>query len=236
MGSVGATGEAMSWLPPPRPGPNRDALRPWEPGEVGERLAADGRWEAICYIVIDELHEDVAGLVLSPWPYVDARGRLVFGEEDESRRIAATAEALLAVLREKRLPIVRVPIDHQTEEELRERQLAIGDVFAARINHPPGQPGGGGPAGERREEPSEWLERPVLDVTAQALEAARTQASAAVGGLLDERLIEVIGEEFGEEGGPTTPEPEPEPTPTPGGQSSGGTEAQNEEAVQTEEA
>lgn len=203
---TGAAGhEGASWLPPARPGPDRAALRPWEPGSVGERLAADGRWDAVRYIVVDELHEGVAGLVLNPWPHVDERGRLVFGDEDESRRIATATGALLAVLRDTRLPVVSVPIDEQTEEQLRERQVAIGDVFAARISRPPGDPGGGGPGGEPPEDPGEWLERPVLDVTAEALEAARTQASAALGGVLDEHLIEVIGAELGEDDGENHP-------------------------------
>jgi hypothetical protein len=198
-----ATGRAgnpgSSWLPSPRPAPERAGLRPWRPAEVEQRLAPDGNWDAVRYIVVDELHEGVAGLVLSPWPHVDARGRLVFGEEDESRRIATQAEALLAVLSESRLPVVPVPIDDETEEQLRVRRLAIGDVFAARIAHPPGEPGGGGPGGEPPEDPRGWLEQPVLDVTAEALEAARTQANAAALGLVDERLSDVIGEEFVEE-------------------------------------
>jgi hypothetical protein len=73
-------------------------------------------------------------------------------------------------------------------------------VFAARIGHPPGEPGGGGPGGEPPEDPRDWLEQPVLDVTAEALEAARTQANAAVLGLVGEELIDVIGAEYVEEG------------------------------------
>src|SRR5215211_785024 len=189
-------GKGSAWLPKRRPGPARAKLKPWEPPEVAEQLARDGDWDKIRYIVVDELHEGVAGLVVSPWPRIDARGRLVFGDEDESRRVATQAPVLLALLRKTRLPVVRRDVDDRTAGKLRDRRLAIGDVFAARIEEPPGEPGGGGPGGEPTENPRDWLTEPVLDITADALEAARTQMSAAVGGVFDETLLKTIGEEI----------------------------------------
>jgi len=189
-------GKGSAWLPKRRSGPARAKLKPWEPPEVAKQLARDGEWDKVRYIVVDELHEGVAGLVVSPWPRLDQRGRLVFGGEDESRRVATPASVLLKVLRQTRLPVVRKEVDEETAEKLRVRRLAIGDTFAARIEEPPGEPGGGGPGGEPTEDPGDWLKEPVLDITADALEAARTQMSAAVGGVFGEELLETIGAEI----------------------------------------
>jgi hypothetical protein len=183
----------MAWLPPAPPGPDLGSLPPWEPAGVRERLGAGAPWDALSYIVVDELHEGVAGLVVNTWPRVDSVGRLVFGGEEESRRIATSADALLAALRRRRLPVVPVPVDERTEEELRRRELSIGDVFAARI------------AGDPGEDPGSWLHEPVLDITAVAREAAKTQASAAALGVIDEDLIVAIGEEIGEDEQPQEP-------------------------------
>jgi hypothetical protein len=177
----------MGWLPPAPADPDRGSLAPWEPGEVRERLVADGRWDALSYIVVDELHEGVAGLVISPWPRLDPSGRLVFGGEAESTGVAVSEDELLAVLRRQRRPVVPVPMDERTEEELRERELSIGDVFAARIG------------AEMAGDPASWLGEPVLDVTAEAREAAKAQASATATGAVDEDLIRAIGEELDED-------------------------------------
>src|SRR3954454_4957155 len=89
------------WLPRPHKPVDRSALEPWPvPGVTYEAELA--------YIVVDELHEGIAGLVVSPWPRVDDRGRLVFGTEQESTRVAAPADALEALLSEQRTPVVEV--------------------------------------------------------------------------------------------------------------------------------
>jgi hypothetical protein len=176
----------MSWLPPAQPGPDLESLPPWEPREVRERLAPDDRWDDLRYIVVDELHEGVAGLAIGPWPRVDSRGRLVFGGEERSRRIATPVDRLLDILR-RRVPVVSVPVDESAEEQLRERDLSIGDTFAARVR------------GEPSEDLSAWLDEPVLDISGLAREVAKTQASAAASGVIDEATLMAIGEEFAED-------------------------------------
>lgn len=199
--------KGVKWLPDAKSGPARAKLEPWKLPEVAKLLAKDGDWDNVRYIVVDEINEGVAGLVVTPWPRLDKRGRLVFGEEDESRRVAAPARVLLAVLRETRLPVVADEVDEVTKGLLRERKLAIGDVFAARIGEPPGEPGGGGPAGDPPEDPADWLKEPVLDITADALEAARTQMSAALGGVFEKEFLETIGAEIaGEDAAPEAEE------------------------------
>ena len=121
------------WLPPAPPPLDLSALPVWEP--PGGRSTT-----ALRYIVVDELHGGIAGLVVSPWPRLDERGRLVFGaSEADSVRVAAPAEALRTVL-EVREP---VGVDEALRDAVVDRDVEIGDVFAARVV---GQPANGDPA------------------------------------------------------------------------------------------
>src|SRR3954447_14389051 len=122
------------WLPRAPEPVDRSALAPWPvPGVTYEAELA--------YIVVDELHGGIAGLVVSPWPRVDERGRLVFGAEQESTRVAAPAGALEALLSEQRTPVVEV--GSADLAALQTRAVQIGDVFAACVH---GTPVSGDPA------------------------------------------------------------------------------------------
>jgi hypothetical protein len=184
------------WLPAGRPGQKRAGLRPWQPAGI-DRLKPKEDWSDVRYIVVDELQEGIAGLVVSPWPVVDGRGRLVFGDEEASMRVAVPSATLLALLEQERVPVVQKTVDDATLQQLQVRELRIGDTFAARVAHDPGEPGGGGPAGEQPEDPGDWLIAPVLDITDEAYDAARTQMHAALGGFLDESIVDAYAEERG---------------------------------------
>src|SRR3954469_5588906 len=114
------------WLPPAPEPEDLSGLPIWTPAVDDLELVAELR-----YIVVDELHEGIAGLVVSPWPRVDARGRLVFGAEEESVRVAAPAGALRDLLREQRTPVVIGGVTETQRAALQTRAVAIGDVFAA---------------------------------------------------------------------------------------------------------
>src|SRR4051794_28467493 len=164
------------WLPRPPEPVDRSALEPWPvPGVTFEAELA--------YIVVDELHEGIAGLVVSPWPRVDARGRLVFGSEEESVQVAAPAAALEALLSEQRTPVIDVGAADLAA--LRARAVQIGDVFAACVH---GAPVSGDPAA--------WVRPPVLDITAPARELAKTQTSAALSGAMSADYLDRVAEEF----------------------------------------
>jgi hypothetical protein len=166
------------WLPPVPDPVDLSALPPWSvPGvEVDAELA---------YIVVDELHDAIAGLVVSPWPGVDARGRLVFGGEETATRVAVAAAALEALLREYRKPIVAGGVSDDQQAALQARAVAIGDVFAARVHGTP-EPG----------DPAAWLRAPVLDITGPARDLAKTQTSAALSGAMSAEYLEYVAEEF----------------------------------------
>jgi hypothetical protein len=164
------------WLPRAPEPVDRSALAPWPvPGVTYEAELA--------YIVVDELHGGIAGLVVSPWPRVDDRGRLVFADEQESTRVAAPADALEALLSEQRQPVVDVTAADLAA--LQSRAVQIGDVFAACVH---GTPVNGDPAA--------WIRPPVLDITAPARELAKTQTSAALSGAMSADYLDLVAEEF----------------------------------------
>jgi hypothetical protein len=145
------------------------------------------------------------------------------------------AAALQALLLEERQTITPVDLDTKEEEAVRKREIQVGDVFAAKLKLPPGGGGrggrrapGGGPGGGGTsprggpENPGAWLDAPIVDITVTAVEAAKSQASAAASGAADENYLAVIAREMNDdEGGPddTTPTPA---VPLPSDSSSGG--------------
>jgi hypothetical protein len=167
-----------SWLP------QEIAARPlaeldwWQPDLVAERLAKDPGWGSLSYVVVDELAEGIAGLVVSPWPRVDERGRLHFGDEGDSEHLTVDEDAFLALLERRRDPVVKAELDDAARDELRRRKLAIGDVFAARVAKRFARP---------EVDPAEWIRsRKVLDITAIARSVAKGQTAAALAGVVRE--------------------------------------------------
>jgi hypothetical protein len=165
-----------SWLRQEDEERSLDELDWWRPERVAARLGEDARWGSLSYIVVDELEEGVAGLVVSPWPRVDERGRLHFGDEDDSAHVTVEVRALHKLLAAHREPIVNEDVDDATRDKLRERDLAIGDVFTARLAKR---------FGRSPVDPARWIRsREVLDITAIARSVAKGQTAAALAGVL----------------------------------------------------
>jgi hypothetical protein len=171
----------------------------------------------------------VAGLVVSKWPRVDDSGRLVF-DLGADRSLAAFAADVQALLEDRVLVVDGAA--PAAEESLRRRPLQVGDVFGAVLSED---------LADDVETPGELrrcLKAPVVDLTAEAREAAKVQYYAAVSHVLSVTELDAIVDEFGEgQGGPsdTTPEgpgegggPSVAP-PVPGG--TGGLEAADEAPV-----
>ncbi len=222
-------GVGSVWLPPvPQPA-ELSGLKPWRPAGIarlfgGRAPRSDHRWEQLRHIVVDELEENVAGLVVSAWPHVDDRGRLHFGAEETSRRIAASAHELLELLAEERMvPLRRARADLLAA--LKARELAVGDVFAAFVSGTARGGGGDGGADDPRgggpepEPVRRLLRAPVLDLTAVARDAVKAQASAAASGVIDEDFLQQVAEEFRED---DDEPPTEDPSPTDGGLPSSG--------------
>lgn len=108
------------------------------------------------YAVVDELIDQRAVLVLSPWPKVDNRFAPVFDEDD--RETAQPVGELRRVVDEHRGRLGQVP-----------RNIRIGDAFLVRV-------GGGA---EPSVEPGSW--EMVIDVTDAARDQAKIAYYGAVG-------------------------------------------------------
>ena len=120
----------------------------WEPKVEPEDLvfapAADDR-----YAVVDDIEEERAVVVLSPWPQVDDRGHLVFSDEATSR--------------DHSLGDLQAVVDSQRRaagQPAPDRPLRIGDVFWVRGDLP-------------EADDSASADAEVLDVTRAARAAAR---------------------------------------------------------------
>jgi hypothetical protein len=228
---------ASEWLPGEPPTALAQSLEPWRPSGIEILMPlgtprSDPRWGELMHIVIDELHEGTAGLVLSVWPSVDLRGRLVFGGETESSRLACPADELLTLLGDRRVVAVDTHVD-VSMERLSRRDLAIGDVFGAFVTLPSGGGGNpvfpGGPGDGSGFVPAQDLLEGtvVLDLTAEAREVVKRQASAAVSGVIDDEFLELVAREFLEDEDPDEGG-EPSPPTTPHDTSPGGEEQPEE--------
>lgn len=97
----------------------------WDPG-----LSAVSRnqWNGYSYIVVEEIFDDDAELVLSAWPRLDERGRLRFSDETERRSVDVSRTELQAALSDRRYVSPRV--ERLGRDQLQRRSVAVGDVFA----------------------------------------------------------------------------------------------------------
>ncbi|HEV2769727.1 MAG TPA: hypothetical protein VGV40_06030 [Solirubrobacteraceae bacterium] len=194
---VGAEQRDADWLAP------RPALRalsdlpPWRPKLANLALPPDPAQAGLRYVVVDELHDLIAGLIVYRWPRQDRFGRLRFAAP-ESRHATADAEQLQAFVDRRRRP-VGVGADDRTEA-VRRRPLQVGDVFAVEVllsalevrvsSHSPGPP----------PRPEQWMRGPVLDISLHARTAAHAQASAASAGVWDEDdIADMLTEYSGDE-------------------------------------
>ena len=158
----------MSWLPPACDGSEAAAaVDAWAPPGLAGGESDDRR-----YVVVDEILGSVVGLAVSPWPSVDAEGRLRFRIGDV-RMLAADRAELQGFLAEHRLPA-----------DLRERPLRIGDAFAVSVRPGVLEEVAGESAAQPRLEaplaPASWMLAPVHDISAEAREATKVAFYASV--------------------------------------------------------
>lgn len=97
----------------------------WDPGLSA---VASDQWNRYSYIVVEEIFDDDAELILSAWPRLDQRGRLRFSDENERRSVDVSRSELQAALSESRYVSPR--FERLGRDQLQRRPLAVGDVFA----------------------------------------------------------------------------------------------------------
>lgn len=128
--------------------------RPWLLTEAELRDARAGGDPR--YVVVDDLEDDVAVLVVAPWPEQDAAGRLTFGGPDRRRMWSVNAGRL-----HRRVVAAR----REAGEPAADRPLRIGDAFFATVTADP--------------ESEESLSA-IRDVSREAREQAKLAHFAAV--------------------------------------------------------
>jgi hypothetical protein len=139
------------------------------------------------FVVVDELEGQVATLIVEPWPEVDGRGRLRFGNEEDRKSFDVDLGTLSGTLSKRRYLGDDAALPEQSQ--LAERPIRPGDTFAV-FTDPPKD-------GEKAAELLEsWATSPIIDVSAQARHAAKGQYFAAVGPVLKEAQVTAIANEF----------------------------------------
>jgi hypothetical protein len=172
------------WLP--------QVVARFEPRKSAERLLhpRTAPEEALSYIVVDEIEEEVAVLLCEPWPELDERGRPRF-DEDQRTSVQVGLDALYARLR-RRQEMMRL-----TEEDraaFAERPVRVGDAFAGLVDRE---------ALAADTDSLTFLDGPIVDVTAEAREAAKLQHYATAAPLLSDDDVEALYSPEGD-GGETT--------------------------------
>jgi hypothetical protein len=189
-----------SWLPTARSPHQLEELDWWRPTRLATALEEKDKedpWSSYRYIVVDELEEEAAELVVSPWPRVDPLGRLHFGDEEESTHVTVDEGKFCSLLKRDRDPVTprrpdeerkeKAPLDKARDEALRTRKLALGDVFAARVSPR---------FGRFTADPADWIQGDVYDITAVARTVAKGQTNAALAGLLDDSHLSAIADDL----------------------------------------
>lgn len=153
---------------PPLPPARAPRKRAWGQdyifrGAIGDRS----------YVAVEEVYDDNVGIVVAPWPGVDAEGGLVFG--DEEQRLQAVVDRPSFQRRLSRRKVLAYAAGGEALAALRARPLAAGDVFAIETRFPQ--------AGiDLRSIGARWIRGTVVDVTAMARDAAKAAMLAALTG------------------------------------------------------
>lgn len=150
---------------------------PWQPGLLKER----GDLEDFAYVVVEEEIDGTLGLVVADWPD-GGSGAPRFHGKDEFE-LAVDRDEMQRRLSGREVPQVDVP--EAVLEELRDRPVRVGDVFAIK------------PVAEiAPEDPDQvqtcdWIGE-TLDLTAEAREAAKAKTYEALTPPLDPQVAKQL--------------------------------------------
>jgi hypothetical protein len=182
-------GSRPAWLPQPARR-RRLPAAPWCPPPL---TAADVDDEALHYVVIEEMVGDSVGLLVAAWPRAAEDGLPVFRDPEQDVEVGADRDALQRHVESHRQPQPEVP--RAVRDELRRRPLALGDVFAARVDA-----GALAQAASEAVADPDWLGEALVDVTAEARVAARQIFYEAMTPRLPEAAEQEILEELRRQG------------------------------------
>ena len=143
--------------------------RPWVPPRMQPLSDVVHTDEHAKYVVVDDLDDDQAVLVVAPWPEQDAYGRLTFGDPRQRRTTSVSATDL-----HDRVAAAR----RESRQDAVDRPLRIGDTFFAVVTDDTG-------AVDSFQQ--------LRDVTREAREQAKLAHFAAVAPRVDEAYAQSIG-------------------------------------------
>lgn len=169
---------------------------PWRPPSAPESLAAlsDEQLANCLYVVVEEKIDRAVGLLVSPWPGTTLGGRLRFDPEDDEVEVAVDLDDLNMRLSDRD---VSGPADSATSAAaLAQRPVEVGDAFAVRTPDPAPTPSELEELGGRVDNLG-WMVT-VVDITADAREAAKVATYEALTPPLKQDVIEELREESGE--------------------------------------
>ena len=131
----------------------------------------------LSYLVVEERVEPLIGLLVSPWPRSGDNGQPAFPRElGDEREVVVDGEALRRRLARRRIPDSFEPGrgGRAGRRDLQRREIAIGDVFAARL-------AGEGDPQEVVDEigVGRWIEE-LIDITPEGRESAKAAAYVAL--------------------------------------------------------
>jgi hypothetical protein len=146
---------------------------PWIPARfvIGER-----EWRQLidAYVAVDDVDDGRAVFSAVPWPTLDARHRLVFGQASIAP-FAVRLDVARAFFGANRLAPNTAQLSGDAERQLQFRVLRVGDVFAMSARA----------LDALRTAPTTARDLEVLDITADAREAAKVAFYAAAAQTLD---------------------------------------------------
>lgn len=147
---------------------------PWKPPALDGLTSRE--LDRLAYVVVEEKIDDLIGLLISEWPRGGAGGRPVFSEKGYEEEVVVDVKLLQRRLSRRRIPKSAEPSARAqaARQALQRRDVAIGDVFAARLV-----------AGADPQEVvdrigvAKWIAE-IVDITAGAREAAKAATYEAL--------------------------------------------------------
>jgi hypothetical protein len=155
---------------PPLPPARAPRKRGW-----GEKYIFRGAVGSRDYVAVEEIVDDNVGIVVAPWPGVDADGGLLFAGEEE--RLQAVVDRPSFQRRLASRQVLAYEAGDKALSALRARPLAAGDVFAIETRFPDTDTDT-----DLRTIGARWVRGTIVDVTAMARDAAKAAMLAALTG------------------------------------------------------
>lgn len=155
----------------------------WRPLGLPESITNEDL-AGFVYAVVEERIDEILGLIVTSWPKADGGHPVFAGPEQEYEVAVANADLHQALSQryiESALQLTSQRLLLESKE-LRERPIEVGDTFAipASLDAVAAAAEAAGPV-----EANSWIEGQVIDITADAREAAKLATLRAVAPPLD---------------------------------------------------